>query len=828
MKNVFILFAITLLVSCGGGSGGGSSDDNSNNSGNSNPPNPTPSNTPVAGTVSVSGDTDLGDQLESSNTLSDADGLGTFNYQWLRGSSEISGATSANYTITQADLGQNLSVRISFTDDAGNAESAASSGLSIPSGNSGGGNGNTPPNILLLISDDQGVDSSAQYSYSSDVPTTPRLNQLAQQGVVFDNAWATPACTTTRATLISGLHGVNSGVTFVPGVLSDTVETVQSRLSANPNTSEYASAVFGKWHLAGGRDPSPTHPQDVGVDYFSGLLAGTVSDYSNWEHTVNGTTSTSTTYHTTAITDFALDWIEDQNQPWFVWMGYVAPHSPFHLPPANLHSRTGLTGEQADIDANTREYYLAAIEALDTEIGRLIDNMPAEDRENLIVIYIGDNGTPNGVRDATVYMRGHSKGSLFEGGVRVPLMVSGSAVGRQNVRESALVNSSDIFATVLDLAGAEPEIPLGDSYSFKALLDEAGESVREYNYTEFESDTETGWAVRNEDYKLIEYSDGSQSLFSLADLSEQTDLISDASLSSIVTNLRNFALSVRGEIVDITNVEFISRSGNCRDAIAQYESTVLDVNRDIEFNGDLRISADTDTCSFQTNGIPNHDFNDGERSFPNDVSDQDSLFTIPASPSFASENTQLSLDRDNAVMLNGVAVDLLAAACFGVGDERTGCNNVNQPWRFDPMHAANGFRIDTHNAHSQGNGKYHYHGDPKALYNQDGGMESPLIGFAADGFPIYGPFIEDADGVTIRRAVSSYQLRAGARPNGASDPGGNYDGTFRDDYEYVAESGDLDECNGMTYKGQYAYFLTEGFPYIVGCFKGTPDSSFLK
>jgi len=134
-------------------------------------------------------------------------------------------------------------------------------------------------------------------------------------------------------------------------------------------------------------------------------------------------------------------------------------------------------------------------------------------------------------------------------------------------------------------------------------------------------------------------------------------------------------------------------------------------------------------------------------------------------------------------LLNGVKVDVLAAACFGVGNERTGCNDVNQPWRFDPMHGPNGFNVDMNNAHAQPDGAYHYHGPP----------------------PIF-----NGDSET------------------AGDPGGPYDGTYRDDYEYVAGQGDLDACNGMSVNGQYGYYVTTGFPYLVGCYTGTPDASFLK
>ncbi|MEE2643947.1 MAG: YHYH protein, partial [Myxococcota bacterium] len=106
---------------------------------------------------------------------------------------------------------------------------------------------------------------------------------------------------------------------------------------------------------------------------------------------------------------------------------------------------------------------------------------------------------------------------------------------------------------------------------------------------------------------------------------------------------------------------------------------------------------------------------------------------------------------------------------------------------------------------------------------------SGVIGFAADGHPIYGPFITDNG--SLRRVTSSYQLKQGMResqPGEGALPAGAYDGTYVDDYEYREESGDLDECNGMTVNGLYGYYVTASYPWVLKCFRGTPDPSFNK
>jgi hypothetical protein len=496
-----------------------------------------------------------------------------------------------------------------------------------------------------------------------------------------------------------------------------------------------------------------------------------------------------------------------------------------------------LSGTPADIDSNTREYYLAAIEAMDTEIGRLVDSLESDVRDNTLIMVLGDNGTPRAIIDTAAFPRTHGKSSLYEGGIRVPFVVSGPLVANANIRESAMVNTVDLLPTLSEAAGLQAPAAI-DGVSFYEQLTSGNGSTRQYNYSEFIGDTTNGWAVRDSTLKLIEFADGTRELYDVnADIREETNLIAQSQYADRVAELSAFAAAVRSgsgegaatgdsETVDITDSLLTNTSANCADYAASYESRVLDVNNNTEFAGDLRIETDNNTCTFITNAIPNHDFNDGARGFPNDVAAQDDRYTVTANPTVAATSTPLSLTMDNAILLNGVKVDLLAAACFGVGDERTGCGDPDQPWRFDPMFSANGFRVDTHNAHTQPDGTYHYHGVPNALFDSDATTESPLVGFAADGFPIYGSNFND--GGTIRKATSSYRLKTTTRPEGDGNPGGIPDGTYRDDYEYVEGLGDLDECNGMMVNGVYGYYMIDEFPYILGCFSGTPDGSFFK
>ncbi len=299
---------------------------------------------------------------------------------------------------------------------------------------------------------------------------------------------------------------------------------------------------------------------------------------------------------------------------------------------------------------------------------------------------------------------------------------------------------------------------------------------------------------------------------------------SGATVSSTNTTTETSSDTSPAQPINLTGVTLTNTSANCVDYVGEYTADALDVIRSLPFVANLTISLSSDKCLFSTDEIPNHYFNDGNFSFPNDVSEQTGSFQITTQPGFAAANTEISLGVTNAVLLNGVTIDLLPAACYNVADEKIGCHDMSTPWRFNPGSPLADFATDSHNAHAQPDGTYHYHSSPKALYNESPGEVSPVIGFAADGFPIYGPYFYK-NGVVVA-VESSFQLKSGDRPGGESSPAGAYDGTYRDDYEYAAGSGDLDECNGQTVNGQYGYYITSDYPYVLNCYKGTPDSSF--
>lgn len=237
------------------------------------------------------------------------------------------------------------------------------------------------------------------------------------------------------------------------------------------------------------------------------------------------------------------------------------------------------------------------------------------------------------------------------------------------------------------------------------------------------------------------------------------------------------------------------------------------------------ITTDFQYRYIKSNGVPYQHGQFPNRGNPNSIKAQNYNFRMPLTPELAGHDTQLWGGMSFGVGLDGVPFDPGTAEFW----------NNDRNWRYEALSGKINLGIDQNNAHVQPNGAYHYHGLPTELTrNLSSANHSAIIGYAADGFPIYALYgYSEANNPMsgIKELQSSYKLRPGIR---ASGPGGTYDGTYTADYVYVAGAGDLDECNGRSGvtpdypAGIYAYFITDTFPLIPRCFKGIPDQTFVK
>lgn len=246
---------------------------------------------------------------------------------------------------------------------------------------------------------------------------------------------------------------------------------------------------------------------------------------------------------------------------------------------------------------------------------------------------------------------------------------------------------------------------------------------------------------------------------------------------------------------------------------------------------------------FTSNGIPDHQ--PGQfpgRGNPNTISEQKYNLRVTMTPK-ANDKATPQRGVLAGVALNGVV--------FDPGTAENWKNDPRSGWRQEAISpttiAGAKMGLDTSNAHVQPNGAYHYHALPVGLVERlckDKGVKDGeamlLVGWSADGFPIYDHHCfskaDDAKS-TLKELHASYKLKKGTRPDEKATPpgpGGAYDGTYTQDFEYIAGSGDLDECNGRFGvtpefpQGTYYYVVTDEFPYISRMFRGTPDPSFAK
>lgn len=384
-------------------------------------------------------------------------------------------------------------------------------------------------NVLLIIADDIGVEKSRCYDFGTDLAPTPNLSHMCRDGVVFENVWSTPVCSSTRATIMTGRYGFRTGVgaqvnsRLGTGPIRMNEFSIADAFNKNPALG-YAPALIGKWHLS----EDPHDPAQMGWKHHAGLLRGGVRSYWDWPKTVNGRQSRSDKYVTTEFIDDAIDWIGKQgDKPWFMWLALTAPHSPFHAPPRHLHTYRNLPEDQSR-RSSWPALYNAMVESMDTEIGRLFLALGADGLANTNIIYVGDNGTAPRVAGAPITRR-KAKGSLYQGGIQVPMFVAGPDVADGGRRVKELVTTTDIFATVLELAGLDlaKTIPAGaaeDSVSFAPYLrSPTTKGRREWAFAELfnaprqRTRRNSGHTVRDAEYKFIRLLNGRKEFYHVAD-----------------------------------------------------------------------------------------------------------------------------------------------------------------------------------------------------------------------------------------------------------------------------------------------------------------------
>jgi arylsulfatase A-like enzyme len=396
----------------------------------------------------------------------------------------------------------------------------------------------TRENVLVIIADDLGVRNVGAYvhgtpSVEGTPPPTPNIDAIAAAGVRFGNCWGNPVCSPMRASFLTGRHPARHGIGNVVGAANGPeLEAEEVTIAEALQSAGVSTALVGKWHLDA-NPPAPEAANLAGFGYFAGSLQGAIPSYFRWPKVVQGVQQVSTVYATTDCVDEARDFINASQGPWFCVVAFNAPHTPFHAPPAALVS----TPPEGTPASNPDGHYRAMIEAMDTEIGRLFRETGgslAGLLEDTWVVFVADNGTPPAAADPPLEPIGRIKGSCFEGGIKVPLIVAGPGVAAPGRVRSDLVSVVDLFPTIGDMMGVDVRaaVPADrpfDGISFiRSLRQPLSPTVRSTVYSEqFQGDPWTTGqsAVRNARFKVIRTANAFQMFDMLADPAEASDLL---------------------------------------------------------------------------------------------------------------------------------------------------------------------------------------------------------------------------------------------------------------------------------------------------------------
>ncbi len=409
------------------------------------------------------------------------------------------------------------------------------------------GQSDTPPNILFIMIDDLGwTDLHCQGNAALE---TPHIDRLAQQGMRFTDAYAAaPVCSPTRAAIMTGMSPARLAITnhlpdqkrFEPdNAVVRSAETVDHLALRYVTVAErlkeagYANAFIGKWHLSGTRGEMKTteplrRPEYQGFDLnIGGCCFGGPPTFFAPYNIPGIETQQEGEYLPDRLADETIGFIRaHRDKPFFIALWNYTVHWPMEAP-ADLVEKYQAKNHPRIKDVR----YAAMIEAMDTAMGRIfrtLDELKLAD--NTLVVFTSDNGAYGGVSDMAPLRA--CKGYLYEGGIRVPLIVRWPGHVQAGSHCATPVISTDFYPTLLAVAGCSihPGQPL-DGENLLPLFRQTGSLGRKALYFHypnyaFHRDNRLGGAIREGDYKLIEYyDDGSVELYNLKqDIGERIDL----------------------------------------------------------------------------------------------------------------------------------------------------------------------------------------------------------------------------------------------------------------------------------------------------------------
>lgn len=352
------------------------------------------------------------------------------------------------------------------------------------------------PNILLILTDDQGYGDFS--IHGNPYLKTPNIDKLAREGVQFERFFVSPLCAPTRSSLLTGRWWPRCGVWGVTHS-KEMMRLEEVTIAEALKGAGYATGIFGKWHNG---EQFPYTPQGQGFDEFLGFHNGHWNNYFDTELLHGAEFVKTKGYITDVLADAAIQFIEkNKSQPFFCYVPFNAPHAPFQVPDKYFDRFKGRPGLE---DMNACVY--AMCECLDDNVGRLLAALDRlKLRENTIVLFATDNGANTDRYNAG--MKGR-KGSVHEGGSRVPLFIQWPAKLKEPRLVKQIAAHIDLYPTLLELCGIKPPPgPKLDGVSLVPLLEGRTGNWPEralfsYNVRGETPQTFPG-AVRTQQYRLV-------------------------------------------------------------------------------------------------------------------------------------------------------------------------------------------------------------------------------------------------------------------------------------------------------------------------------------
>ena len=375
------------------------------------------------------------------------------------------------------------------------------------------------PNIVVIVSDDQGYADVSYNPHSPPEVSTPHIDALAADGVICTNGYASGhVCSPTRAGLMTGRYQQRFGV-YTAGEGGSGMPLDEKWIPMFMGEAGYVSGAYGKWHL--GLDMS-RHPMNRGFNEFYGFMgrgAHPYFDHSDPEHPIYKglePVSDEKGYLTTRITEEAVDFIDRRkDEPFFLYVAYNAVHTPAEAPEEDIKPLT---------DDPLRNTLMAMLMHLDDGVGKIVGKLKEEGLfDNTLLFYLSDNGGASAMNANNAPLRGFKQHD-YEGGIRVPFIVSWPKELKGGTTCDVPLWSNDILPTILAATGQElpSEKPVDGVDMMPALK---GEVEQLHDELYWSSGGGKGqWAVRSGKWKLVAVKDRVE-LFDLdADISETTDL----------------------------------------------------------------------------------------------------------------------------------------------------------------------------------------------------------------------------------------------------------------------------------------------------------------